>query len=218
MSNEVPEFMNPSLAMEAQSADAAGRDAVEKLRAQAREGKVTREVDPDAPRMFISPTHPNGKFLITAGETVFAPYQSTVLGMRPAIERVGDLFARFNSGIITTKDPLVLDWLYAHSGDPVAHRDYHAGKAEDPRACSVPIGLCHEQGPGVDVWAEMKEKQVPTSRRPAVLSPDIDVDAFLRGDHLAGNSIKTGTGKSMTDAATASANAAAERADGQRNR
>lgn len=216
MSNDpTPEFMNPSAAIEAHDISTTGKTAVEKLRAAARAGTVDRET-PNGIRTFISPTHTNGKFLARPGVVVEAPFQTASLGMRPAIERTGDVFVKFSSGVISTEDPVIIEWLEAHAGEPVTHREYHTKHGEDPRLCSTPMGLCHEQGPGVDVWAELKAGQLPTSRRGVIISPEIDVDAFLRGDHLAEQKLQTGEGARLNATIEANENAAKDRADGKR--
>lgn len=212
---ETPEFMNPSLALEAMRSDAAGKDAASALREAAREGKIER--DPDAPRMFVSPTHPNAKFLVQKGKVTEAPFQTAALGLRPAINREGDVWAKFTSGVCATRDPIVLDWLEAHSGLPDLHRAYHAAKGEEARTCSAPIGLCKEQGPGIDVWAELKAGQQATSRRPATISPDIDVDAFMRREYAPAQTLQHGTGAQVSKVIEANAAADAERADGKRD-
>ena len=226
MNEPTPEFRSLQAAMDQKATLDQGDRAVETLRQAAKKGQVERILDENAPRMFLSPTHPSGKFLIQAGKLVLAPFQTAVLGLQPAISRNGDpdkpdVFVRFASGVCTVAPDdehadIKIAWLEAHSGRPDVHREYHENKGEKPRDCSTPIGLCHESGPGVDVWAELKAGQVPTSRRPAVISPEIDIDAFLRGDHLAAQPLKSGEGARLAAASEASGNAARERADGKR--
>ena len=215
MTNEAPEFFSVALAQEELQVHNQALDAAARLRERA--SQIERVDDPSAPRIFLSPTHPNGRFLVTAGTVRFGINPFAPMGVQPAAERVGDVWCEFSSGICATTDPEILDWLEAHSGDPADHRTYHDGKDENVQ-CGNPIGLCREQGPGVDVWAELKAGQQPTSSRPAIISPEIDVDAFMRGDYASGNkSMSKGTGARMAQAAEAAANAARERADGSVN-
>ena len=211
-----PEYMNPSAALAEMQIHNAATDAAAKLREKA--STLNRGL-PSGFRTFISPQYPNGKFLAVPGRVIMAPFQSAMIGLQPAVSRDGDIWVRFNSGVITTEDPQEIAFLEAHSGDPEDHADYHRAQGRDPRTCSVPIGLCREQGEGVDVWAELKMGQVPTARRPATISPEIDIDAFMRGDYKQGNKSKLtkGIGAQIQDTVEANENAAEERADGQRN-
>ena len=206
----VPEHFDVRKAMENAETIAKGADAADKLR-----GKSVVPMEAEV-RSFVSPTNPSERFLITAGKVEEVPYQmGGVLGLKPALGRIGDVWCQFTSGVCTTDDAVQIQWLEAHSGDPEMHGDYHRGKSENPRDCSVPIGLCREQGPGIDVWVQLKSGQIPTSSRGIVISPEIDVDAFMRGDHLKGEkSLKNGTGAQVATTIDANQAAAAERADG----
>lgn len=210
----------PSLseAMAARDAELGGAQAAEALRGR---GMVATD---DAPqiRMFLSPQYPTGKYLVKAGTIRKASNQNAPLGMESYVGRDGDIWVKFTSGVAAVNPDdddadVVLDWLEAHSGDPEVHAEYHRAEGKDPRKCQVPIGLCHESGPGVDAWAELKAGQVATSRRAATISPDLDVDAFLRGDHLKGRSIRTGVGASLAQAADNEQAASTARRRGQRN-
>mgnify|MGYP001575772101 CR=1 FL=1 len=224
MTQDTPEFRSLQDAMDQRAVLEQGDRAVQALREAAKAGRIERVVEENPARMFLSPTHPNAEWLIQIGKLIIAPFQSAVLGLPPAISRDGDpntpdVFVVFNSGVCTVlpddeHGALRIAWLEAHSGEPAVHADYHTGKGERPRDCAAPIGLCHEQGPGVDVWAQLKAGQVPTARRAATTPPEIDIDAFLRGDHLAPQPLKTGEGARMAEAAEADKNAARERAKG----
>lgn len=216
MSESTPDYMSLSAAMEAREATEGGVRAADQLRQMAQEGKVDRNVDPDAPRSFISPTHPNTKFLVRAGAVEHSAYQQAVLGLRPAITREGDLWVKFTSSVCSTRDPEQIAFLEAHSGDPEAHREYHEGKGENTRNCSVPIGLCREQGPGVDDWYKMKLSQLPLASRPVGLDPDVDVDALMRGEHRAQRKNRPASER-ISSVVEANENAVADRAEGNRN-
>lgn len=209
MSNE---YVSLSMAMEARDAHNAGTNAVEALRAAARAGRVTVEVDPDAPRQFMAPTEPNSKFLVSHGSINYAPYQQTVLGMQPLLSRNDDVWAEFNSGVCATTDPLVIAFLLGHSGDKEAHADYHKERGSDARACSVPVALCREAGPGVDDWYKMRLAQIPLAGRNAGLDGGIDVDAYFNGVQAKVRDQRATDGVSRS--AAANANAALERKDG----
>lgn len=215
--NDVPEYMNPSEALAQITAMTTGAKAAEALKERARGGGVERFETNS--RSFLSPHHPNGKFLIKVGTVEYAPFQSASLGLKPAVMRHGDIMIRFSSGVCTSDDPLVIAWLEAHSGDPGIHFQYHTDLGEKPETCTIPIGLCREQGPGIDVWAELKMGQVPTARRPATISPEIDIDAFMNGQYSTKNTrtLTRGDGAKMAEAVENSANAAAERSRGKRN-
>lgn len=211
--NEVvnaPDFFDVRRAMENADAIAKGNDAADKLR-----GKEVERIQSSA-RSYISPTNPSERFLVTPGKVEEMPYQmGGVMGLKPALSRIGDIWCQFTAGVCTTEDPILIDWLEAHAGDPELHGAYHRSKNEDPRACTVPIGLCREQGPGIDVWVQLKAGQIPTASRGIVISPEVDVDAFMRGDYGKGNkSLKSGLGAQMAETAQSDLNAAAERAEG----
>jgi hypothetical protein len=224
--SETPLVPSLSEAMAARDAEVGGAEAAEKLRLRGGIVKGFNDEE-DAPqfRMFLSPQNPTGKYLVRAGSIRKASNQNAPLGMEALMGRDGDVWVKFTSGVVAVDldDPdadTILAWLEAHSGDPDAHRDYHRnteGVVSDPRQCTAPIGLCHESGPGVDAWAELKAGQIPTSRRAANISPDLDVDAFLRGDHLQGKSLRTGEGARMSQAAENEGNARSGRGRGQRN-
>ena len=57
-------------------------------------------------RTFVTPTHLNGRFLVRYGRTEEAPYNPAVIGIRPAVRREGDLWAKFTNGICLTMDEM----------------------------------------------------------------------------------------------------------------
>lgn len=215
--SDISNNINPDDALAAIKAMTTGADAAERLKDKAKAGQVERFQTEE--RSFLSPHHPNGKFLVKVGDVEYAPFQSQSLGMKPAVVRHGDIMIRFSSGVVTTADPEILAWLEAHSGDAEAHFAYHTDLGQKPQDCTVPIGLCRESGPGIDVWAELKMGQVPTASRPATISPEIDIDAFMNGQYSTRNSrsLTRGDGARMADAVENAANATADRAQGQRN-
>lgn len=214
---QVPEMFDGNKAADAFRAADSGVRANEAL-----QGKsiLTTEVDPDKPRTFIAPQHPGGRFLIQVGVVEQAPYQQQVLGLKPDIRRNGDIWLKFNSGIASVRPSEdfaeeKVAWLVAHQGVVEDHVAYHKNKNEDPRACQAPIGLCRENGPGVDVWAQLKSGQVATAHSNATIDPGIDIDAAMRGELTGSRNLKTGVGADAAAAAEAAENAARERAGGQ---
>ena len=215
MSESTPEFMSIAAAMDAKGTVESGANAAQRLR----DAGFVKRVE-GGPRTFISPGHPNERFLVRAGTLHTAPMSQSHLGMAAAVDRdggLGDLWAVFNSGVCSTEDPGVITWLEAHSGDPEAHRTYHEGAGSNPRDCSTSIGLCQEQGAGVDDWYKMKLAQLPTSSRPATLDPEIDVDRyFLMGRPSKASTSDKASSANVSQIVSANENAAAERADGLR--
>src|SRR3990167_1424820 len=103
--NEIPEYMNPSAAAEAHHVAKTGTEAMEKLREAARGGRV-RDLPESTAYTFLSPTHPNGRFLVRAGKVVTVAIQAGAIALDviPTVRRDGDLFAIFSSGVLTTQD------------------------------------------------------------------------------------------------------------------
>lgn len=213
-----PEYTSLSAAIEAKETSAVGNRAADTLRAAARNGQVVRNTDPNAPRSFVSPTFPNSKFLVKAGVLQTAPYQQAALGMIPAISRTGDVWVRFVASVCTTNDPLIISWLEAHSGNPEMHLAYHEQNGGvDARSCGTPIGLCREQGPGIDDWFKIKQAQMDFAHRNHGLDPSIDIDALLDGTHPAQRNVSTEIQDGISRSIQADQNAYAERAHGLRN-
>lgn len=171
------EITNPSEIIEQYEAAKAGEAAADGLR-----GKAIA-ADPNAPRMFLCPVHPSGRFLVKAGVVRYEANTGGGNGMKNASAREGDVWVKFTSGIYALHEDdenhdAILAWLEAHSGDPELHTAYHDGK----RGCQVPVGLCQESGEGVADWLEMKEGQVSTAKRDFTINPNMDVDGyFIRG-------------------------------------
>ena len=218
MSNEIPEYMSPLAAREAVGTFDAGARA-----AQALKGVEMPVIETESTlRQFHCPQHPNSRWLVKGGTPRIAQNPGGHLGVEPMMERRGDVFIRFSSAICSVDeetDPDAddkLDWLEAHSGNAQAHGDYHRERKQDPRMCGAPIGLCREQGPGVDVWSEFKSGQIANARRAATISPEIDVDAFINGQHQTESKKRLSKGVGAQAEATAANDraAAAERRNG----
>ena len=178
MTSEAPTYrLDEVVAAQVRGAFETAKQAAANLRNDAVLGKVAR--DENAPRIFVSPQHPGEKFLVAAGVLRWFPDPNSPSGKRE-FQREGDVWAKFAAGICATADPLVIDWCEAHSGSAESHQEYHKVKNQNPRDCTVPVGLCRDGSlPGVNTWAELKGKQVPTSRSGATIDPTIDLDYFL---------------------------------------
>lgn len=220
MTMEAPDFFNVQAAVDAKQVHETGAAAIARLQEKARAGQIRagEDLNPDRLRMFVSPVHPNEKFLVTVGAVEYAAVQNSQLGMKPAIDRHGDVWAEFSNGVCATNDQDVIDWLEAHSGDADEHANYHIGKNENPRECSAPIGLCRESGPGVDDWYKMKLAQVPLASRPVGLDPEIDVDLYVRAVTAKKNTTSDSRASdAISRVIEANTNAADERAKGKKS-
>lgn len=209
-----PDFWDTKEAVAQRDTSIKAAEAMSRLQEKARSGDIIR--DPNAPRMFVSPTHQNDTFLIRPGKNIMAPMQPGMLGLQPIIGREGDIWAEFHSGVCIANGPELLDWLLAHTGDPEAHREYHEDNGQDPRTCSAPVGLCQEQGPGIDDWYKMKLAQIPLAHRAASLDPEIDVDFYIQAakGSMTRKRSQAKMGEGISSVIEAAENAAAERADG----
>ena len=192
-----------------------GDSAASRLKELANKGEVALEAP--GVRVFVNPTEPNTRYLVHAGPVRKFQDPNSPTGFREW-GRDGDIWANFAGGICATDDPLVVEWLIAHSGSADAHVEYHQVKKEDPRRCGVPYGLCRDAAmKGVSQWASIKYAQQNTARTRDVLSPSIDVDAFLEAGLKVIADPSDATTPGARFAATAAANAAAmtERAAGK---
>lgn len=209
MSESTPEFLSLQLAMEQARVSETARNANAGLK-----GTGFAPAPVSNLRSFMSPTHPNDSFLVVTGATVKAPMQmSSVMGIEPHIRRDGDVWATFSSGVCSTEDPIILAWLEAHSGDAVAHGEYHREQGSNVQ-CGTPVGLCRENGPGVAQWAELKLGQLPLANRPQNISPDLDVDAIFRGDYNTNKRFVNSDAARMAQTVESNESAAAERVNG----
>lgn len=205
-----PDFFSVDKALEQRDVNIRAADAVAALKGVA----TIPSALPDGYRIFLSPHYPNAAFLATAGKPRVGINPAAPMGVEPLAERRGDVWVKFDSGVCATDEVEVIKWLEAHSGDQTAHGDYHRAKNEDVM-CGNPYSLCREQGPGSDVWAELKLGQMDIMTRNKTIDPSLDVEALMRGDYATGaKQMKTGAGAAMRTAADNSAAAAKERVDG----
>lgn len=175
---------------------------------------VAIAADPNAPRQFLCPHFPTGKFLVQAGRPRVNSLVNTNSGIENLAERQGDIWVKFTAGVFAlfSYDPdhdLKLEWLEAHMGDRDLHKVYHESRGNDPRQCSVDVGLCQESTEHIGDWVEMKAGQIPTANRDISTNPNMDVDGyFLRGKAGATKHVKS----AMAGQVEANENAAKTRA------
>lgn len=132
-------------------------------------------------KQFVSPHQPNSKYLAVIGKPRAVPLSVNSNGIEILIDRQGDKWAQFFSGILTTDDPDIIEWATAHTGDTQAHDAYHrAHGMRNPRECGAPVGLCMPEGPGVGAWAKLKELTISTATHDVQIPPEIDIDALVR--------------------------------------
>lgn len=155
-------------------------------------------------RYFVSPLHPNTKFLVNPGKMSNALVAGGQILRWP--EREGEKWARFVNGACPTDDSEVIEWLEAHAGNQRLHIEYY-----QKRGKAVPKephwGFCRDiNSEGVEAWAELKAQQIPLAHRPATISPGLAVDKLFAGkaadmpfDHQSGGSNLVG--KTRQDAA-----------------
>lgn len=205
--NDTPEYMNPSLAVEQARVTQTADEAASRLRALAASGGLAPIEKPEGFRTWMAPTYPNARFLIRPGTIQKVPYQlGAPMGIASMSGRDGDVWAKFVNGVLSTDDPEINAWCEAHSGDPDAHVAYHnegskTGDCVKLSSCKTPYGLCREDGPNIDTWAELKMGQTPTSRRPAIISPEINVDALMGMNPESVSALRTGAGARMREQA-----------------
>lgn len=179
------EYQNPSMPQADVEAQARSEQAADELKQAMASGRILTHPD-EGLRTFICPTEPNTSYLVTfdrdaKGEALMsAPLVAGGQVIRWP-ERVNEKFAEFHTGVCVTRDPDIIDWLEAHSGDMARFLDYHVRMGTNPREDSVPIGLCRDinDGSNVEAWAELKTQQMATASRPPSLSPNLDVDKLI---------------------------------------
>lgn len=115
--------------------------------------------EPAAPtsHTFVAPAHLNEKVLVKAGVVKMRSNPGSPMDM--AVQRDGDIWARFQDGILVTEDPLIIAWCVAH---PEFCRD-----AADPQT---------------KAWAILVEAQTETSSRDSRLPKNMDIGRLLAGD------------------------------------
>ncbi len=218
--NVVPTYTETNVEADADSYRSAD-EAVAALKNAMRTRKIRNELDEDL-RIFVSPLEPNTTFLVKPGKMLSFPDPNSPRGKKD-MEREGDVWAEFHSGICATRDDEVIEWCEAHSGDADLHTLYHSKMAEDgtkrvsARECGVDVGLCRDiDWPATPGWAELKSLQMPTARRGASLPATMDVDKLF-ARIPAGVSLGTGADGGVSDTIS-KAGVAARAADRQRTR
>jgi hypothetical protein len=209
MSDIIPEVTSLSAALAAKSAMEAGDAAAANLQGK----RILVQDEDEGNRYFISPVYPNAKFLAVAGQVEYANAPTGQLQVqRPAMRRVGDKWARFHSGVLTSNDPDIIEWCVAHSGNRDVHAAYHKAHGQNARQCSAPVGLCREQGEGIDDWFKLKQAQIPLATRPKALDEGIDVDYYFDAANRRNKGSVAGTVSAQIEADD---NAAQERSQGR---
>lgn len=191
----------------AREAAAAGKSLMQRARESGTMEELRHEADL---RQFVSPHQPNSKYLAIVGKARAVPLSVNSNGIEILIDRQGDKWAEFASGVLTTDDPDVIEWCEAHTGDPKAHDAYHrAHGMRNPRDCGAPVGLCMPEGPNVGVWAKLKELTISTANHDVQIPPEIDIDALVRSG--AGNMGVEALGSEMRTRAKANKDAESRR-------
>lgn len=185
------------------------------LQAALKRGALANPVDEDL-RVFVAPLEPNTKFLVKPGKldrrTFNNDYGSRDFSRDAGMaDGVMDVWAEFHFGVLATRDPEVVAWCEAHSGDDDMHAEYHSGHPIPARQCEVDHGLCRDANwAATPAWADMKSLQHPTSRRNAYIPTSTDVDKIFK-NMAAPVEHRGDTGDSYAKAAQAARNADSER-------
>lgn len=106
-------------------------------------------------RTFVSPLHPNTRFLVRAGEVQQVRDPNSPTGMRDML-RQGDKWAVFSSGILQTDDPEIIAWAESH---PEICRDVNDRLTP--------------------LWVQLEEARTPKAWRDATLDPTVSLDSYL---------------------------------------
>lgn len=169
------EYVNPKMPDEMKELNQALDKGASALADALAQGRV-EDWDDEGLRTFLNPTRPNEKFLIKPGKIVKGDTQAEP-GMR---ERIGDVWARFTNGVISTRDEDVIEWCEAHCGSRERFLAYHSRHNTNPRLDSAPMGMLRDiHTKGVEAWAEMKVQQIPLKHRAATLTPGLDIDKLI---------------------------------------
>lgn len=210
------EYQNPAMPQDELDAQNRSEQASYDLKEAMASGRIMTHPE-EGLRTFICPTDPNTSFLVAyerlpSGEAAMtAPLVAGGQVIRWP-ERINEKFADFHNGVCVTRDPDIIDWLEAHSGDMARFLDYHAQRGSNPREDSVPIGLCRDinDGSNVEAWAELKTQQMATASRPPSLSPNLDVDKLVPAMKGGGAGVMDADGQTNSNATvTAARNAEA---------
>lgn len=127
---------------------------------EANKQRVLKESLPATPgprRVFVAPAHQNEKILVKAGTPITRPNPAAAMDM--VIRRDGDIWARFQDGILSTEEPEVIAWCEAHSN------------------------FCRDaEHPQTRAWAVMTEAQMETSTQESRIPKNVDIGKLLEGD------------------------------------
>lgn len=144
----------------AELAEAANRveTLAQKLRerlAQAQEEAKTEAEERSRIRTFVSPLHPNTRFLVRAGSVHQVRDPNSPTGLRDMF-RSGDKWAVFQSGILQTDDPEIIAWAENH---PEICRDVNDRLTP--------------------LWVQLEEARTPKAWREASLDPTTNIDSYI---------------------------------------
>ena len=153
----------------------------EKLRvSQGRVAELEHPPKPPEPtlpsrRIFVAPAHRNEKVLVKPGKVITRVNPGSP--MDTDVRRDGDVWARFQEGILVTEDPDVVAW------------------------CEARPDFCRDaRNPQTRAWAVMVEAQMETSTQESRIPKSVDIGRLLEGDISA-----LAPGSSIVDRALAQA-------------
>lgn len=137
---------------------------------------------PEDPRpmfTFVSPKAEKAKFLIQRGE--LPPGETNELKRE-------DIWASFKGGICQSRDPIVGDWLEAHStNEAVLHAKYHDDQEEydllQPTSCAQFAFCKSADDPHVAAWADIEYRKLQKINEERSLPADYDYEKLLAGEN-----------------------------------
>ena len=210
------DYQNPPMSQDQLDAQARTEQAAEDLKEAMASGRILTHPD-EGLRTFICPTEPNTAYLVAFereanGDARMSPPLVAGGQVIRWPERVGEKFAEFHNGVCVTRDPDLIDWLEAHSGDMARFLDYHVRQGTNPREDTVPIGLCRDvnDGSNIEAWAELKTQQMAMAHRPPSLSPNMDVDKLIPAMKGGGAGVMDVDGQASSNATVTAARNEAE--------
>lgn len=119
-------------------------------------------------RSFVSPLFQDAKFLVVKGKVQSFPDMNSQFGSRD-IQRIGDKWATFGGGVLTTNDPEIIDWCLRHDG-------FH----DDPETGARLPGICVDANDKrAAAWSNMKTGQQNLAAREPSIDPSFDVDEMI---------------------------------------
>ncbi len=145
------------------------------------EERMASQAMPEDPRplyVYISPKFENGKFLILRG---------SMEGLTNELKRQ-DIWATFRGGICESREPLVGDWLQAHStNDAVEHAKYHDDLEQydllRPDSCSN-FNFCKSADDDhIGAWADIEYRKLQKINEERSLPADYDFEKLLAGEN-----------------------------------